>query len=215
MIVISNEEVVSQHCIVVSDVKIKPCKEEKQPFIPKRKIWKLNKCDVKVKTANDFRNVTQRVNVEDHVEDLWKILKDNLLNAADNSCGWTKGLPRHKVTWWWNNDVDQAVKKKRQLWIEWEQGSSKEPYLQAKRDSKRAVYAAKKFAEEERFSSIIEKEDSRKEKFEIAKQIKVENCDVVGDSRIKNDKGELAFTDAKKHLAWKEHYEKLLNEEFP
>ena len=40
--VISIEEVVSQHCIVVSDVKIKPCKEEKQPFIPKRKVWKLN-----------------------------------------------------------------------------------------------------------------------------------------------------------------------------
>ena len=42
-----------------------------------------------------------------------------------------------------------------------------------------------------------------------------ENCDVVGDKWIKNDKGELVFTHAKKHLGWKEHHERLLNEEFP
>ena len=44
--------------------------------------------------------------------------------------------------------------------------------------------------------------------------MKAANCDVVGDKCIKNDKGELVFTDAEKHLAWKEHYERLLNEEF-
>ena len=44
--------------------------------------------------------------------------------------------------------------------------------------------------------------------------MKAENCDVNGDKCIKTDKGELALTDADKHLAWKEHYERLLNEEF-
>ena len=111
--------------------------------------------------------------------------------------------------------MDQAVKKKRQMWKEWKQGGSNEPYLQAKRDSKRAVYAAKKSAEEETSSNIIGKENSRKEVFKIAKQMKAANCDLVGDKCIKNDKGELVFTDAEKHLAWKEHYERLPNEEFP
>ena len=112
--------------------------------------------------------------------------------------------------------MDQAVKTKRQLGKDWKQGGSKEPYLQAKRDSKRTVYAAKKSAEEERFSNIG-KEDSRKGVFKIAKQMKAENCDcdVVGDKCIKNNKGEVALTDAEKYLAWKEHYERLLNEEFP
>ena len=32
---------------------------------------------------------------------------------------------------------------------------------------------------------------------------------------VSNDKGELALTNAEKHLAWKDHYERLLNEEFP
>ena len=45
--------------------------------------------------------------------------------------------------------------------------------------------------------------------------MKAENCAAVGDKCVKNDKGELVFTDAEKHLVRKEHYERLLNEEFP
>ena len=60
----------------------------------------MNKHNVKEKFTNDFQNMTQRLNVEDHMEDLWKLLKDNLLSATDNSCGWTKGPPKHEVTWW-------------------------------------------------------------------------------------------------------------------
>ena len=51
--------------------------------------------------------------------------------------------------------------------------------------------------------------------FKIAKQMKGTNHDEVGDKCIKNDNGELAVTDDEKHLAWKEHYQRLLNEEFP
>ena len=43
-------------------------------------------------------------------------------------------------TWWWNKDEDQAIKQKKQLWKEWKKGACKEPYLKAKKDSKRAVY---------------------------------------------------------------------------
>ena len=36
--------------------------------------------------------------------------------------------------------------------------------------------------------------------------MKAENCDIVGDNCVKNDKGELALTDAEKHLVWRERY---------
>ena len=45
--------------------------------------------------------------------------------------------------------------------------------------------------------------------------MKAENCNTVGDKFVKNDKGELEFTDAGKHLVLKEHCERLFNEEFP
>ena len=38
--------------------------------------------------------------------------------------------------------------------------------------------------------------------------------DVIGENCVKNDKRDLAFTDYEKLLAWQEHYERLLNEEF-
>ena len=38
---------------------------------------------------------------------------------------------------------------------------------------------------------------------------------MIGDTCVKNDKGCLVFTDTEKLKAWKEHYEKLLNKEFP
>ena len=147
------------------------------------------------------------------MEDSWKSLKDDLLSAADKSCGWTKGPPRHQVTCSWNKDVDQGIKRKPQLWKKWKKGGCKESYLQYKEDSNRAVHATKK-TEEERFNNI-NRSDSRKKIFKFAKQMKAENCEVVGDKCVKDDKRELVLTDAEKHLAWKERYERLLNEEFP
>ena len=213
--VIPGEEVASQHHIVVCDMKMKSCKEVRQPFIPKRKVWKLKERVTEENFVAEIENVTQRVNVEGNVEDLWKSMKEDLLTATDITCGWTKGPPRHRVTWWWNNDVDLVIKRKRQLWKEWKKGGSKEAYIEAKRVAKWAVYAAKKTAEEERFRNILGKEDDRVEVFKIAKQMKAANRDVVGDTCVRNDNGELAVTDTEKHLAWKEHYQRLLNEEFP
>ena len=48
--------------------------------------------------------------------------------------------------------------------------------------------------------NIINRDDSRKEAFKIARQMKAENSEVVGDKCVKNDKGELTLTDSEKHL---------------
>ena len=78
------------------------------------------------------------------------------------------------------------------MWKEWKK---------AKKDSKRA--------ELERFSNIINRDDSRKEVFKIAKQMKAENCSVASDKCVRNDKKELTLTDAERHVAWKKYYERL------
>lgn len=60
-----------------------------------------------------FKNSHLLKNVKNHyVEDLWKPLEDDLISAADKSCGWTKETPKNKITWWWNKDVDQPIKQK-------------------------------------------------------------------------------------------------------
>ena len=50
--------------------------------------------------------------------------------------------------------------------------------------------------------------------FKIAKQLRKDNQDVVGDKCVKYDSGNLSFDNEAKQVAWKQHYERLLNEEF-
>ena len=42
-----------------------------------------------------------------------------------------------------------------------------------------------------------------------------ENQDVIGEKCIRGDNGNLSLDDASKKLAWKQHYERLLNTGFP
>ena len=120
-------------------------------------------------------SVTQTVNGEDHGNE-WKSLKDDLLSVVDELCQWTKGHHQHIVTRWINKDVNQPLKWNRQPWEEWKKGGCKELYLEAKKDSKRAVYAAKKVQKKKG-----NRDNSTKEVFKIAKRMKAENCDVVGE----------------------------------
>ena len=113
--VIPGEEVASQHHIVVCALMLKFNKEVRRPFVPKRKVWKLKERDTQENFAAEF-NATQGLLAGENVENLWKSIKEDLVKAADRTCGWSKGPPRHRVTWWWNEDVDQAVKRMEERW---------------------------------------------------------------------------------------------------
>ena len=47
--------------------------------------------------------------------------------------------------------------------------------------------------------------------FRLANQMRKEDVDVVGDTPVKNDAGEMSIWDEAKQNAWTEHYERLLN----
>ena len=64
--------------------------------------------------------------VGEDVENCWNSLKDELLQATEKTCGWSKGPARHEATWWWNNEVDMAIQEKRKLFRIWEKGGDKE-----------------------------------------------------------------------------------------
>lgn len=97
-------------------------------------------------------------------------------------------------TWWWNDEVDSAIKEKRRLWKEWQKGGEKEKYLQAKRKAKSAVHAARKSAQEAKFGDLTSN-DQRNLIFKKARKMKNENQDIVGDKCVKDDNGYLAFDD--------------------
>ena len=80
--------------------------------------------------------------------------------------------------------------------------------------SQQAVYAARKNAQETKFGDLRGSEQ-RNQIFKEARKMKRENQDIVGDKCVKDDDGNMAFDDKSKLAAWKSHYEKLLNVEFP
>ena len=41
------------------------------------------------------------------------------------------------------------------------------------------------------------------------------NQDITGEKCVKDDSGRLTINDSDKRNAWRQHYERLLNEEFP
>ena len=89
------------------------------------------------------------------VDQAWNEVKSCLLSACDTVCGWTKGSgPIRRETWWWNDEVEECISKKRKLWKEWQKGGSKEPYLLAKRKAKQAVYHARKVAQDAKFGNL-------------------------------------------------------------
>ena len=74
------------------------------------------------------------------------------------------------------------------------------------------MFEAKKAAEEARFSKLKHGDNSM---FCLARQMRQDNQDIIGDKCVKDDSGKLSTTDEAKKVAWKQHYERLLNVEFP
>ena len=106
-----------------------------------------------------------------------------MINACDSVCGWTKGNGKQeRETWWWDETVESLAKQKRKLWKEWQKRGSKKKHLEAKRKAKSGVCVAKKNPRKK-----LENSDSKNLIFILAKRMKRENQDIVGDECVKND----------------------------
>ena len=210
--VIPSEECVPQHKLLVCDLNVKAPAFQSKPFTPKCRIWKLRKPQAQAEFEQVFAEELNGDPVAaESIEGIWTKLKRSLLSVADKVCGQTSSRHLKRETWWWDDDVNSAISEKR-CWKAWKEGGSKEEYLHAKRLAKRSVYAAKRQAEANRFANL---RSGKSDIFKIAKQMRRENQDVVGDKCVKDDSGNLSLDDNSKKVAWKQHYQCLLNEEFP
>ena len=88
------------------DIQFKKKLWRKVKFRKKLKLWRLRELEVKEEFA-------ERVNNKCYDNKDWCGLERKLLDVASEVCGYTKGKPRHFEKWWWNENVDVAVRKKR------------------------------------------------------------------------------------------------------
>ena len=74
-------------------------KEVKKPFVPKRKVWRLNEDTTRNEFENEFQILAQVSGQKTVIEDIWKSIKEDLLASSNTACGGTKEPPRHTLTW--------------------------------------------------------------------------------------------------------------------
>jgi len=74
----------------------------------------------------------------------WDKLKYSIVETAKNVCGVTRGQRRReRDTWWWSEDVQGAVKNKKEAFKSWQKvrhdASLKAVYKKAGKETKRVV----------------------------------------------------------------------------
>ena len=225
--VVRNEPCIPQHKLMVGLFfpALKE-KEKKADFISKCKTWRLKETETRKEFEEKMKErELKRDRSEEDVETIWKELKGCLLGVAEEVCGSTRGPPRHKESWWWNDECSKAVEEKRRLFGIWQESKNendeekakedKSAYTKAKNDARRVIGKAKE-TERSRWVDELETQDAkgREKVFKMAKILVEKNKDVVGGGCIKDEHGKVVVEEEKVRDIWAAYYEKLLNEEF-
>ena len=127
-------------------------------------------------TRSKFRDVVKMANVnrskEGEVEDIWQELKETLRKASDEVLGRTNpGRKEQRESWWWNEDVRQALKQKKLAFKKWQKSKlerDKDKYKLKRREAKKIVAIARKQGTEELYDKL-EIQEGEKRIYRIAK----------------------------------------------
>ena len=231
--VIAGEAIALQHRLVIGDLRVTRPRETKTTFVPRRRTWKLNDMLTRGHFQTQLGKLATKhiLKVGATIQEKWDRLEQCHLTATDQTCGWTRRPAKQHVTWWWNNKVEKAIREKRACFRKFkileakdsknyrskEKDIAKELYTVAKRNAEAAANTAHNQAFSPKLSSKTADYASTEEKleiFKVAKQTVKTNQDVVGEQCVRDDMGNLAYTEDAKKKAWSSHYKHLLNIEF-
>ena len=120
-----------------------------------------------------------------------------------------------KDTWWWNDDVQKAIKEKkdcfRRLYLD-RSADNIEKYKMAKKAAKRAVGEARGRAYEDLYQRLGTKEGER-DIYKMAKIRERKTRDIGQVKCIKDGAGQLLVKDEEIKHRWREYFDKLFNGE--
>ncbi|XP_008485756.1 uncharacterized protein LOC103522431, partial [Diaphorina citri] len=150
---------------------------------------------------------------------MWKEFERTCTTEARSHLGTSKGkLKTEKETWWWNSDVKEAIKKKKEAYKKWAKETNEElkenlrwAYKIEKKISKRIVAKAQDEAKEKLCDELLKPEEPHKI-FKIAAQRRERAKAIRAPKYIEDENGKLMTKESDICKRWKEYYEKLLNE---
>ena len=144
---IPGEAVVSQHKLVVMDLRTRPKINKKIQYRRENEVmskWWILKDEA---VADDYTKDVIN-NMDNCEEPEWTIFSETVKEKDSEHCGVTTGgkFMQKRETWWWNTTVQEAIARKKRMFKKWQQSKAQEDhaaYKEAKREAKRTAGCAK------------------------------------------------------------------------
>ncbi|KAK3522581.1 hypothetical protein QTP86_025002, partial [Hemibagrus guttatus] len=148
--------------------------------------------------------------------DDWETTAEVIRETGRKVLGVSSGRRKEdKETWWWNEEVQDSVQRKRLAKKKWDMDRTEEnrqEYKELQRRLKREVSKAKQKAYDELYTRVDTRE-GEKDLYRLARQRDRDEKDVQQVRVIKDRDGRVLTSEESVQRRWKEYFEELMNEE--
>ena len=198
-----------QHRLVVADLHKKRLKRViRKRATVRRKVWKLKEHYVR---KNIEKRVRQLITID--APDLWNCFKEGVLRACDEVCGKTRGKSIRGDTWWWNDQVKEAITRRKDAYKELCKNGTDENKARYKNMKNHAKKMVAKAMKEEVEKGLREVCENPSKVWKMMKCMKKDGRDIEGGRCLRGRDGKLNFSEEDRGKVWKEHMERIMNEE--
>ncbi|KAK3532069.1 hypothetical protein QTP86_006796 [Hemibagrus guttatus] len=211
--VVVGESVARQHRMVVCRMTLMVCKKTRSEIEKKTKWWKLKKEEC----CEEFRQkLRQALGGQVVLPDDWETTAEVIRETGRKVLGVSSGRRKEdKETWWWNEEVQDSIQRKRLAKKKWDMDRTEEnrqEYKELQRRVKREVSKAKQKAYDELYTRLDTRE-GQKDLYRLARQRDRDGKDVQQVRVIKDRDGRVLTSEESVQRRWKEYFEELMNEE--
>ncbi|KAK3570874.1 hypothetical protein QTP86_029388, partial [Hemibagrus guttatus] len=213
--VVVGESVARQHRMVVCRMTLMVCKTKRSKIEMEKKTkwWKLKKEEC----CEEFREkLRQALGGQVVLPDDWETTAEVIRETGRKVLGVSSGRRKEdKETWWWNEEVQDSIQRKRLAKKKWDMDSTEEnrqEYKELQRRVKREVSKAKQKAYDELYTRLDTRE-GEKDLYRLARQRDRDGKDVQQVRVIKDRDGRVLTSEESVQRRWKEYFEELMNEE--
>ncbi|KAK3571603.1 hypothetical protein QTP86_015338 [Hemibagrus guttatus] len=215
VVVVVGESVARQHRMVVCRMTLLVCKKKRSKIEieKKTKWWKLKKEEC----CEEFRQkLRQALGGQVVLPDDWETTAEVIRETGRKVLGVSSGRRKEdKETWWWNEEVQDSIQRKRLAKKKWDMDRTEEnrqEYKELQRRVKREVSKAKQKAYDELYTRLDTRE-GEKDLYRLARQRDRDGKDVQQVRVIKDRDGRVLTNEESVQRRWKEYFEELMNEE--
>ena len=214
--VIPGDHIAAQHRLVIMDLSVRVSNVlKRKPQGPRKVKWfKLRDRDV---CAQFKTKALQKIDLE--MNDLnawWSRTKKALLDTGKEVLGESSGkIWENKETWWFNEEVQEVTKLKKQAKKKWEGSQLEEDrlaYKERNKEAKRIVATTKSKAYDRLYEDLETKEGQGKI-FRLAKSRNKSTKDISHIRQMKDENGNVIRKEADIIKRWEQYFKNLLNEE--